>query len=244
MTQDRSAFEQDVHRAWADHLGYPIALASQSGTTILPEAKHAGDKLIALWRIGARTFAQVDPQLADAVRRVADALPASEALIADDLARVWGDAAIQSRDAGLVHYLFPPDLSAWAPRSPYTVRALSLADDDGMQALHAACSPAEVDDGYVEVSHEIAFGCFADGALVAASSGYRRTGFMDIGVLTHPGHRQRGLGKAVVGALCAWSIAHNVINQYRCNADNTGSQATALGLGFRQFFTSESVRLR
>ena len=69
MTQDRSAFEQDVHRAWADHLGYPIALASQSGTTILPEAKHAGDKLIALWRIGARTFAQVDPQLADAVRR-------------------------------------------------------------------------------------------------------------------------------------------------------------------------------
>ena len=72
MTQDRSAFEQDVHRAWADHLGYPIALASQSGTTILPEAKHAGDKLIALWRIGARTFAQVDPQLADAVRRVAE----------------------------------------------------------------------------------------------------------------------------------------------------------------------------
>ena len=91
-------------------------------------------------------------------------------LTADDLARAWGAAAIQSRDAGLVHYLFPPDLSAWAPRSPYTVRALSLADDDGMQALHAACSPAEVDDGYVEVSHEIAFGCFADGALVATSS--------------------------------------------------------------------------
>ena len=76
MTQDRSAFEQDVHRAWADHLGYPIALASQPGTTILPEAKYAGDKLIALWRIGARTFAQVDPQLADAVRRVAAAFPA------------------------------------------------------------------------------------------------------------------------------------------------------------------------
>ena len=92
MTQDRSAFEQDVHRAWADHLGYPIALASQSGTTILPEAKHAGDKLIALWRIGARTFAQVDPQLADAVRRVADAMPASEALIADDLARAVADS--------------------------------------------------------------------------------------------------------------------------------------------------------
>jgi predicted GNAT family acetyltransferase len=63
-------------------------------------------------------------------------------------------------------------------------------------------------------------------------------------VLTHPAHRRRGLGKAVVGALCAWSVTHNVINQYRCSADNTGSRAIALGLGFRQFLTSESLRLR
>ena len=129
-------------------------------------------------------------------------------------------------------------------RPPHAVRALTPADAGAMQALHAACSPAEVDDGYVEVSHEIAFGCFSGDALVAAASGYRRAGFMDIGVLTHPGHRRRGLGKAVVGALSAWSVAHNVINQYRCNAGNIGSRATALALGFRQFFTSESVRLR
>jgi GNAT superfamily N-acetyltransferase len=241
---DREAFAQDVRQLWAAHFGCPAERLEQPGTTILPEPKYAGDNLAALWQIGARTFAQVDPQLADAVQRITDGLPAGTGLTADDLARAWGAAAIQSRDAGIVNYLFPPDLSAWAPRSPYTVRALTLADDGGMQDLHAACAPAEVDDGYVEVNHEIAFGCFADGALVAASSGYRRTGFMDIGVLTHPAHRRRGLGKAVVGALCAWSIARNVINQYRCNADNLGSRTIALGLGFRQFLTSESLRLR
>ncbi len=241
---DREAFAQDVRLIWAEHFGCPVERLDQRGTTILPEPKYADDKRVALWRIGARSFAQVDPHLADAVQRVTDGLPADAALTGDDLAHAWGDQAIQSRDAGLVHYLFPPDLPAWAPRAPYTVRALTLADDSAMQTLHAACSPAEVDDGYVEVSHEIAFGCFDDDTLVAASSGYRRTGFMDIGVLTHPGHRQRGLGKAVVGALCAWSISHNVINQYRCNADNIGSQATALALGFRQFCSSESVRLR
>ena len=73
---------------------------------------------------------------------------------------------------------------------------------------------------------------------------YCPPGFMDIGVLTHPAHRRHGLGKTVVAALSAWSIAHNVINQYRCNSDNVGSQATALALGFRQFLTSESLRLR
>lgn len=241
---DCAAFHHAVRRTWAAHFGCPTERLEQPGTTILPEPQYAGDKLIALWRIGARTFAQVDPQLADAVRRVTNGLPGGATMTADDLTRDWGDAAIQSRDAGLVHYLYPPDLVPQTPPASYTVRALTLADDGAMRTLHAACCPAEVDDGYVEVSHEIAFGCFEGEALVAASSGYRRTGFMDIGVLTHPGHRRRGLGKAVVGALCAWSVAHNVINQYRCNADNVGSQATALRLGFRQFFTSESIRLR
>lgn len=241
---DREAFAEDVGRIWAAHFGCPTERLEQPGTTILPESQYTGDKVIALWRIGARTFAQVDPQLAERTQRVADTLPDGAGLTADDLVRAWDAAAIQSRDAGLVHYLYPPDLSDWAERAPDTLRVLSMADDGAMQALHAACSAAEVDDGYIEVSHEVAFGCFDGDALVSAASGYRRTGFMDIGVLTHPGHRGRGLGQAVVGALCAWSISHNVINQYRCNADNLGSRAIALGLGFRQFYTSESIQLR
>ena len=60
-----------------------------------------------------------------------------------------------------------------------------------------------------------------------------------------------GLAKALIRDICKqldqdkviWDRMRYETNQYRCNADNTGSQATALGLGFRQFFTSESVRL-
>ena len=54
---DREVFGQDMRRIWADHFGCPAELPDQPGTTIIPEAKYAGDKSVALWRIGARVFA-------------------------------------------------------------------------------------------------------------------------------------------------------------------------------------------
>jgi len=53
---------------------------------------------------------------------------------------------------------------------------MSEADSDLMQALHEANSPEDVDEGFVEVNHQIVFGCFAGKQLVAAASGYERTG--------------------------------------------------------------------
>jgi predicted GNAT family acetyltransferase len=117
-----------------------------------------------------------------------------------------------------------------------------------MAALKQACAPDDVETADVEVDHEVAFGCFADEAegapLVAAATGYRLTGFMDIGVLTHPDFRRRGLGKAAVSALCAWGIAHNVIMQYRCDVDNVASHNIAQGLNFTLYFKHESIWLR
>jgi len=113
-----------------------------------------------------------------------------------------------------------------------------------MQALHNACSPDEVDEGFVEVTHEIAFGCFCGETLAAAASGYTRTGFMDIGVLTHPAHRRHGLGRAVVGALADWSsAAAGAIPQYRCRGANLASRRVAESLNFRLYSQSEAVWL-
>ena len=91
------------------------------------------------------------------------------------------------------------------------------------------------------MDHLIAFGCLAGGQLVAAASGYERAGFMDLGVLTHPAYRGQGLGKAVVGAICEWAIARNVIAQYRCNVLNIGSHGVARKLNLRLYFKQESI---
>ena len=113
-----------------------------------------------------------------------------------------------------------------------------------MSVLHAANTPEDVDEGYVEVTHQIAFGCFLDEQLVAAASGYERTGFLDIGVLTHPEFRKKGLGKSAVGALCDWANQNGMIAQYRHDVLNTSSQNVARSLNFQMYFKSEGISLR
>jgi len=43
---------------------------------------------------------------------------------------------------------------------------------------------------------------------------------MNIGELTHSAFQGKGLGKAVFGALCAWSIKNGYIAQYRHDSDH------------------------
>ncbi len=237
------AFQHEILRNWATHFGCSPATVQQAGITLLPADKYAGQRLIALWHIGAHTFVEHDPAYTQVLERVVAGLPAGAALTGDTLKQSWGADMIAAHDLGLAHYLYPPDLPPYTPPAPFVLRRLTPTDAAAMAALHAANSPEDVDEGYVEVSHEIAFGCFAGDQLVAAASGYRRTGFMDIGVLTHPEFRRQGLGKATVGALCAWSSQQGLIAQYRCNTTNVSSQGVALALNFRLFFQSESVWL-
>jgi len=241
---DKQTFDNTIYQNWTYHFGYPIETAQQTGTTLLPESKYEGDKIIALWYIGKHTFVQLDPAFHSQLDELVKNLPANTSLTGEHIQKAWDDGAILSRDIGLNYYLFPQDLPDYIPPPPFTLRQLTEADAGVMSALHDANTPEDVDEGYVEVTHQIAFGCFLDGQLVSASSGYERTGFMDIGVLTHPDFRKKGLGKAVVGALCDWSNQHNVIAQYRHNILNAGSQNVAESLNFKLYFKSESFSLR
>jgi len=241
---NRQSFERTVIENWTNHFGCPSETANISGTTLLPENKYEGDKIIAFWHIGKHTFVQLDPGILPRLDELVKSLPANTPLLGEHVQTAWGDEAILSRDVGLTYYLFPADLPDYLPPEPFTLRQLTEADADFMSALNAANTPEDVDEAYVEVTHQIAFGCFHGEILVAAASGYERTGFLDLGVLTHPGYRKKGLGKAVVGALCNWANQNNLIAQYRHNVLNTGSQKVAESLNFQMFFKSEGISLR
>lgn len=236
-------FDRAIYQNWADHFGCPAAVLQQEGVTLRHVEHYAGDSLIVLWHIGRRTLVQCDPRLAQPLAALVDGWPASQRLSVETFREAWGDAAIRSHDLGLVHYLYPPDLPGFAPQPPFILRRLTLADGGQMSALHGANTPEDVDEGFVEVDHLVAFSCFAGDQLVAASSGYEQTGFLDIGVLVHPGYRRHGLGGAVVAAVCRWSIDHEMIAQYRHNVQNAASAGVARTLRFRQYFSSESVWL-
>ncbi|MFM8874631.1 MAG: GNAT family N-acetyltransferase [Anaerolineae bacterium] len=240
---DKNTFERLIHENWATYFGCPIETTEQPGTTLLPESKYEGDKVIALWHIRKHTFIQLDPTFYSQLEALVTKTP-NASLTGEQIENAWGKEAISARDTGFLYYLFPPDLPNYQPPSPFTLRQLTEADADLMSALQAANTPEDVDEAFVEVTHEIAFGCFHGDQLVAAASGYERTDFLDLGVLTHPDFRKKGLGKAVVGATCDWANQKGMIAQYRHNALNINSQNVATSLNFRKYFSSEGVFLR
>ena len=240
---DKTTFERLIHENWATYFGCPVETTEQPGTTLQPEIKYEGEKIIAHWYIGKHTFIQLDPTFFPQLEALVKALP-NTSLTGEKIELTWGKEAISSRDTGLIYYLFPLDLPNYQPPSPFTLRPLTEADADLMSALQAANTPEDVDEAFVEVTHEIAFGCFHGDQLVAAASGYERTGFLDLGVLTHPDFRKKGLGKAVIGATCDWAHQKGMIAQYRHNALNINSQNVATSLNFRKYFSSEGVFLR
>ena len=244
LSMDKNTFERLIHENWAAYFHCPVETTKQPGTTLLPESKYDGEKIIALWHIGKHTFVQLDPAFHSQLDALVKKLPAHTSLIGEQIENAWGKEAISSRDSGFTYYLFPPDLPNYQPPSPFTLRQLTEADAELMSALQAANTPEDVEEAYVEVTHEIAFGCFHGDQLVAAASGYERTGFLDLGVLTHPEFRKKGLGKAVVGAACDWANQKGMIAQYRHNALNINSQNVATSLNFRKYFSSEGVFLR
>ncbi|HNN13095.1 MAG TPA: GNAT family N-acetyltransferase [Anaerolineales bacterium] len=241
---NRKKFETTIIENWASYFNCPAETTLHPGTTLLPEGKYDGERVIALWYIGQHTFVQLDPACFDRLDALVKTLPSQAALTGEHIQAAYGERSILSRDMGWTHYLFPPDLPDYLPPSPFYLRQLTEADADLMSALHTANTTEDVDEGYVEVTHQAVFGCFHDRELVAAASGYERTGFMDIGVLAHPGFRKQGLGRAVVGALCNWSHQNGYIAQYRHNVVNTGSQKVAASLNFKMYFKSEGFTLK
>ena len=88
------------------------------------------------------------------------------------------------------------------------------------------------------------FGCFAGDRLAAAGM-LERWGdrLLHVGIVTHPGHRGRGYGKAVVSAMSAHGLAAGGVMQYRTLQANLPSVGIARALGFQRFALTLAVRL-
>jgi predicted GNAT family acetyltransferase len=241
---DRKTFERTIYKNWADYFHCPLETIHQPGTTLFPESKYGGKKVIVLEYIGKHTFAQIDPFYFQTLNQLVKSLPAATSLHGEHIQKAWGGHEIETQNIGLSYYLFPADLPSYLPSSEFSLRKLTDKDAENMTTLHRANTPEDVEEGYVEVTHQIAFGCFFNDQLVAASSGYERTDFLDIGVLTHPDHRKKGLGRAVVGALCEWANEKNMIAQYRHDQVNINSENVARSLNFKPYFKTEAFTFR
>lgn len=116
-------------------------------------------------------------------------------------------------------------------------RRLSAQDADVFATLAGAAPDEEFDEAFVELDHWLVFGTFVEGRLAAAASMYPWDGtrLADLGVITLPEFRGRGLARETVLAMSAEALRRGYEPQYRCQLDNAPSVALALASGFRRF---------
>src|SRR4029453_5492339 len=124
------------------------------------------------------------------------------------------------------------------------VRALFAAETGALRQLAAACGADAWEHSGITFDAPHLFGLIVDGLVVAAARG--RPGWGEtahVGGVTHPDHRGRGFGRAVVSATTAQALAEGLIVLYQTALVNRPSVALATGLGYREYATHLAVRL-
>jgi GNAT superfamily N-acetyltransferase len=122
-------------------------------------------------------------------------------------------------------------------------RLLTSADAPLVQRLGRACTADDWDNVASLPRAELSVGAFADGEL-AAIAGYEVWGgsIAHLAVLTHPAHRGRTLGRAVVSAVAALALHRGLVPQYRSLMVNGVSLRVAAVLGFERYAKTLALR--
>jgi GNAT superfamily N-acetyltransferase len=233
---------QAVVAFWAAQLGCSEAQLAQPGTTVV----RAGPDL-AGYRGATVVFrppACVLAVPADWYEPVAGRIgkrPPAEVFDVTLLRRVFGSAFEMVIGPAWLGYADASDLR---PAPTLGTRLLTDRDLAELRRLAAACGPTDWEHSGIDPDRPPVFGCFA-GETLAAAGMLARWGdrLLHVGIVTHPGHRGRGYGKAVVSAMSAHGLAAGGVMQYRTLQANLPSVAIARALGFQRFALTLAVRL-
>ena len=122
-------------------------------------------------------------------------------------------------------------------------RQLTAADAALFEDFTSEAPEDDLDEAFVELDHWLVFGTFIDDKLVSAASMYPWSGtqLADLGVITLPAFRGRGLARVTVRAMSAEALRREYEPQYRCQLDNAASVALARAAGFTRWGTWEVI---
>jgi GNAT superfamily N-acetyltransferase len=205
-----------------------------------------------LWETGKTYLYHIDKM---SVVRIAPSL-AKQARLPDSYDRDFGSLAVNTLQA-LIQvevlstlldcYLDPKDFKCFNVGDGFTTRRLDAESDNPyLLNFYETCTEADLDEAEISIDEPdpVIYGMFDGGQLVAyASHRYWDDFIADIGVLIHPSYRGRGLGKAVVSALCEWCIENDVVPMYRVFTDHTHSRRIPEALGFKEMVVIETLKL-
>lgn len=208
--------------------------AAGTGVRVVIDASLGANRSVSLLTLGdGLQILALSPESASRL-----SLSDAECVDAARLAAGLAGAGIILNDPDHIFYLPVEDQPALRGASvPGATRRLTIDDEEAFARFAAQAPEVDLDEAFVELDHWLVFGTFVDGRLAAAASMYPwdDTRLADLGVITLPDFRGRGLGRATVRAISAQAIENGYEPQYRCQFDNTGSIALARSAGFAPF---------
>lgn len=226
-----AVWDSRIFQHWGEQLGVDAALFLAPGVTVHADPEMT-DKLIVFDGAGRQTVL-LPSRFAE--RLTSDDLPAGDALIAGLSARIGMPLELAWRD----YYFYataPCDLPCHAER----IRPLTAADAPLLADLQAACEARELELSKVNIDDPYIVGYFDGAALAGAGSLLiGEHDLYDIGVLTHPDHRKRGIGAALTACLWREIDLRGGVAQYVTIAENYGSVGVARRCGLALFMTEE-----
>ena len=146
----------------------------------------------------------------------------------NDLEEALADIKLHAEDAIFVSH---PKMVSHEP-DDVCCRLLTQDDTNVFNNFTQNISEEDLDNAYVELDHWEVYGAFVDGELVSASSVYpwQETTFLDLGVVTTPKYRGKGIGKALVSFIAKKVEPRGYCVQYRSQLDNHASLKLANSL--------------
>lgn len=212
----------------------PLGGSTESGTRVIVDPTLSPERSVSLLRLEDGTsLLSLTPARAGELA-VADGERVEAAVLVERLA----SAGITLNDPDHLHYLPLEEQGVLREESPGAqTRQLCVADAALFEEFTGACPEDDLDEAFVELDHWLVVGTIIAGRLVSAASMYPwgTTQLADLGVITRPDVRGRGLGRATVRAISAEALGRGFEPQYRCQVDNTASLALAEASGFSRF---------
>lgn len=208
--------------------------SDRGGYTVIVDEALGEDVSLTLLRVrGGRRMITVAPPAA-----IALSLANGDVVEEDELhARIHGAGFVLNGADHLFYLPLEDQQALLSGHAQADTRRLTSADAAEFERFCTDAPDGDLDEAFVELDHWLVYGTFADGALVAAASAYpwRGSRLADIGVITLPAFRGRGLARRVVRAIAGDALRQGYEPQYRCQLDNLASIALAGSAGFARF---------
>jgi Acetyltransferase (GNAT) family len=227
--------------AWAEALGCDLRLLGEPGAQMVPGgAGLRGRNAVYMAEVRAAVLVYCPGRLRPRAAAVLASTPPGHLFTPG--------ACAQIADVGEARILGPSwhgftDAGHFTPAVPGAGRRLDRGDPL-LAGLREACGETEWAEGGFADPDGVLYGIEQDGRLAAAGNLTVFRGYpADVGLLTHPAARGRGLATKVAVQMIADALPAAGIIRYRALAANSPSLAIARSLGFAGYGQNLIARL-